>query len=178
MRAEVVRGRDRSGLWRQHGRCRVPRGGRHGLGAAAHRCAREFVSVREGLFQPLRWDPRLEGRPRSNFAGTSKRRGLGQTKASWGNEGVLGKRRRSRAGLAGPRSRIPRLSSRPRADLVTTERGPPSVGALARPLPGQAHAAASRSQRSGPRWSWTALAVSAARLAPANLHTLAWLPRA
>ena len=64
------------------------------------------------------------------------------------------------------------------AALVTTERGPPSVGAFDRPLPGQAHAAASRSQRSGPRWSWTALAVSAARLAPANLHTLAWLPRA
>ena len=32
------------------------------------------------------------------------------------------------------------------AALVTTERGPPSMGALDRPLPGQAHAAASRSQ--------------------------------
>ena len=107
---------------------------------------------------------------------SKKGRGLG---------GALGKRRRlgetkevARAGLAGPRSRIPRHSSRPRADLVTTERGPPSVGAFDRPLPGQAHATVSRSQRSGPRWSWTALAVSAARLAPANLHTLAWRPHA
>ena len=36
------------------------------------------------------------------------------------------------------------------------------MDAFGRTLPGQAHAAASRSQRSGPRWSWTALAVSAA----------------
>ena len=66
MRAEVVRGRDRYGLWRQHGRGRVPRGGRHGLGAAAHRCAKELDLVREGLFQPLRCSPPVEGRPARN----------------------------------------------------------------------------------------------------------------
>ena len=74
------------------------------------------------------------------------------------------------ARLCRPLSRYPAAGM---PALVMIERGPPSVRAFDRPLPGQAHAAASRSQRSGPRWSWTALAVSAARLAPANMHTLA-----